>query len=431
MVTHFLQIILLLPLAVVSMKEKVENFIVSNAFAIILSFSLPLNNLKSFPFIKDLSFDQPDEYLRTLGWNSGSVFVINLLLFFQLIGLLVLHILSYIIYNLTKKRHDKLSSYALKIYRFFTFSAYIRIFLEVFLFTIVMLLSEIKYYFKNGGQYNFGHGSGQGQFKPLRGNYVSFYISCILLALPFLFLLLVFISWKINRRVLNIDHNWKTRELYKGILEARTIQRNDTQESENKRDVPTKVQVARLYTFVSLVRKLLMVFLIVLIPDSLCLLKISILIILQTVYLVYGIFKRSFDECKDQLVEIINEFVFLVLITILIQYRYEPDWNDTSADIFIGIILSQLWILLLISIISSIIKLARFIQRKKTKSNREQPQSSVYQQSENENFSNASILRNERSMNKRQVMPKSYKLSHRRTERLHKRFEDRTEGPKW
>lgn len=75
------------------MSRKVEEFIVSNAIFVISVYSLPIQDVKEMPLIKDLSFDQPDNYLRILGWTSGSSLVNNLLLFIGLIGILTLHFL--------------------------------------------------------------------------------------------------------------------------------------------------------------------------------------------------------------------------------------------------------------------------------------------------------------------------------------------------
>ena len=134
------------------------------------------------------------------------------------------------------------------------------------------------------------------------------------------------------------------------MLKAHDKQTNDTQASKD-------VKVARLYCLVFLTRRLIMVFVVVLVPDPLSLYKIPILIVLQTVYLVYSIFKRSFEEWKDQMVEIFNEFVFLILLMLLLQYLSEPDWTDTAENAFIGIIMSQISILTIVSMTSGIIKL--------------------------------------------------------------------------
>ena len=72
------------------------------------------------------------------------------------------------------------------------------------MFTVLMILSEIKYYIKNGGDDNFGHQE-EGEDQKVKGNSASLSISCILLTLPISFLVLVFISWKGSTKILKID----------------------------------------------------------------------------------------------------------------------------------------------------------------------------------------------------------------------------------
>ena len=66
-IINFLQVVLLLPLVVKSMSKTVQDFIVSNAFSALSVYYLPVEIIKSIPVMKDLSFDQPNEYLRALG----------------------------------------------------------------------------------------------------------------------------------------------------------------------------------------------------------------------------------------------------------------------------------------------------------------------------------------------------------------------------
>ena len=172
-----------------------------------------------------------------------------------------------------------------------------------------------------------------------------------------------------------------------------------------------------------------MAFIVVLIPESLSICKISILLVLQTTYLNYGIMKRSFAEYKDQAIEIFNEFVFLVLLLILIQYRYESDWTDIAANAFIGIILSQICIISLVSVISGFIKLLRFIRRCR-KSDSEQAQNL---HSELDSFANMFVQNNNRRAEIRQIAPKqpiSMRVLTRRAEAFMKDFHDEKENKK-
>ena len=103
-----------------------------------------------------------------------------------------------------------------------------------------------------------------------------------------------------------------------------------------------------------------MVLIIILIPRSSLQIKISFLLILQIAYLLYSIFLRSFEKMKDQVVEISNECVLLILMIFLTNYPSESDWTNTSEDTLIGIILSQLLILFLVSLANAIIQFVRY-----------------------------------------------------------------------
>ena len=93
------------------------------------------------------------------------------------------------------------------------------------------------------------------------------------------------------------------------------------------------------------------------------------MLMLQIAYLLYAIFIRSFERIKDQVIEVLNEFVLLILIIFITKYPFESDWDKTSVDALIGIVLSQLWILLLVSIVNATIQLLRYIKKIKNKEN--------------------------------------------------------------
>ena len=164
----------------------------------------------------------------------------------------------------------------MKVYRVFTYSVYIRIFIEVFMFTVLMLLSEIKYYIRNGGDDSFGHQEQSGGNK-VKGNYASLSICCLLLVLPTLFLLLVFVSWRANRYELRIGNECRTRELYNGILKVPEINlrqrdQDDGIDQTNQPEICShllqNVKIARLYYLMYLVKRLILIVFVVFIPSS-------------------------------------------------------------------------------------------------------------------------------------------------------------------
>ena len=78
-------------------------------------------------------------------------------------------------------------------------------------------------------------------------------------------------------------------------------------------------------------------------------------------YILYAINVRSFEKIKDQVVEVSNEVVFFFLILLLIQFYSESEWTNFTVNFYIGIILSQLLILLMVPIAIAMIRfLARY-----------------------------------------------------------------------
>ena len=124
--------------------------------------------MKSIPIVKELSFDQPDEYLTNLGLSFGSAIINNLMLLMIFLVLGFIHLILCLVRN---KEH-KCRFVIVKIYQLLTFTLYIRIAIEVYMFTNLMIISEIKYYIKNEGGKNFGH-KNVDEVNQVRGNYVS------------------------------------------------------------------------------------------------------------------------------------------------------------------------------------------------------------------------------------------------------------------
>ena len=238
-----------------------------------------------------------------------------------------------------------------------------------------MLTSEIKYYIQNSGDDNYGHRQ-EGDDMHVKGNSVSLSISCIMSILPILFLILAFVSWLRIKENLTIDENYKAREFYSGIrgvpkryLYQRREQQNnqEVETSEKTSGFPQKIKLARLYYLLFLFKRFVIILTVVLMPNSMFSAKMPYLILLQTACIVYATCVRSFPRNKDQSIEALNEIVFLVLIILVTKYNSESKWTTTTSNIFIGVILSHLIILLIVSIISAITKIVKFINESKTR----------------------------------------------------------------
>ena len=142
------------------------------------------------------------------------------------------------------------------------------------------------------------------------------------------------------------------------------VQDHDDQTSKNSSVIPAKIRVARLYYVIFLIRRLIMILIIVIIPSSsLFVLKISLLLILQILCILYATLIRSFSNKKNQMVEVFNETIVLVLMILLAYFNSEDKWTKLGTHMFIGIILFQAYTLLIVTIIGAIVRFYRFIKR--------------------------------------------------------------------
>ena len=102
-----------------------------------------------------------------------------------------------------------------------------------------------------------------------------------------------------------------------------------------------EIKLARLYSFLFLLKRLVLVIAIVLVPSSQSSFanKILFLLLLQGGHIVYAIYIRSFEKRKDQAVEILNEIVYFALLILLIKFYSEEKWTNFAIHLYIGIIL--------------------------------------------------------------------------------------------
>ena len=78
-----------------------------------------------------------------------------------------------------------------------------------------------------------------------------------------------------------------------------------------------------------------MILIVVLIPDSLFALKISLVLLFQVAYIAYVVLVKIFTKI-DQVVEVVNEFVILILFILLIKYRSETKGQVQSQTHSLG-----------------------------------------------------------------------------------------------
>ena len=146
---------------------------------------------------------------------------------------------------------------------------------------MLLVVSEIKHYYKNGGDEDFGHQKG-GNKNEVKGNSVSLIVSYTILLMLLSFVLLIFISWKRNKDVVTIDETCKTQELYSNMMKVPKESLYEEQEREGDEAqhpadpiaVSLTIKVARLYYLLFLIKRIIMVLIVTLFPGSVFALKI-------------------------------------------------------------------------------------------------------------------------------------------------------------
>ena len=110
---------------------------------------------------------------------------------------------------------------------------------------------------------------------------------------------------------------------------------------------------SKLYVPVLLMRRAIFVILLITLQCIKSSILIGLLSILEIWYLIYIIILRPFEEKKNNIIEIINEIFFSVLLSSLLYLKSESDWNSKITDIYMWIIMSNTLIIFIIIISKS------------------------------------------------------------------------------
>ena len=143
---------------------------------------------------------------------------------------------------------------------------------------------------------------------------------------------------------------------------------SEAQHTESSIAVPMSIKIARLYYLLFLIKRSIMILVVVLIPSSVFTFKISLLLILQILCILYAFYVRSFENKKDQIVEELNEIAILVAMAVLANNSSEGKWTDTGTFVFIGVILMHSWILFIVSVTTAVVNLNRYLKKPEGKS---------------------------------------------------------------
>ena len=273
---------------------------------------MPIQKIELIRLISEyFYFDLSNSIYSLLDVNTDST-IYNTFSFFCILMLaFAIHFLVAWVYRCLSKRQDeeKWSWFwafwrwtANKAYRILTFGLYIRMFLGMNQYLLVWSVYEIN---------NFNVSKTQRIISLLFAFLVLF--QCLVLILTTFWLLIS--SYQITEN----GHN-KIGEFYSGI----------------------KIQKKfKIYTFMLLLRRALFVVLLVTLVSTPSWLLIVILSIFQLIYLIFIIALRPFKLIKGNIIEIVNELYFLLLLSILIFLNEKEDWNESNISVFMWTLISN------------------------------------------------------------------------------------------
>ncbi|CAI2379876.1 unnamed protein product [Moneuplotes crassus] len=302
-VMNSLQLAILLPLIPHHFPIDVIAFLKGMSFTLL---SFDFVKLEDIQFVEEITewidYPQSNEYLGSIGINSGSSFMnyLSFLGFICFIG--ICHCCIILCRRCTIKTKKKKWAKLMKdLFEFFTFNIYIRAFIQAFLFTILSIFSEM---------YALNLNTSASRISLA---FCGVYAICT--SVPFL---LSFYLYKYSFSPIKDDKFWLCKEYFSGVKEGR---------------------YSKLYSSLFLLLRLLSVFLLIFgnsLPSS-C--KATGFLLLNGGYGAYLLIVRPFVNLQDNIIETINQILFCCLIVPLIWIDTESDWSAFYESYFTQILM--------------------------------------------------------------------------------------------
>ena len=307
------QIFLLLLLTRAYIPLDLQNIITGAKFTLNIASYI---NFQSFGFLGSIlgefDFKLSDQRLDSLNIKSdSSLFNISPTIILALM-IVPLHLLVAIFYKLMSKDEPKgrwkwikryVKKFIKKFFLILTFGCYIRYIFETNQYILISCINEI--YHINKSEPN---------------NIISLVFAILTICVCFGLILWVFLLSLSSYEISKDAHSYLG-EIYHGV---KTKKKN------------------KLYVSILLIRRALFIALLFTLASIQSWLMISILSVIQFWYLTYIVLIRPFESKKDNMIEIINETFFLILLVSLIFLNSEENWNSQITNIYIRRI-SQYW----------------------------------------------------------------------------------------
>ncbi|CAI2381103.1 unnamed protein product [Moneuplotes crassus] len=290
-VMNSLQLAIQLPLVPDYFSPKVLAFLSGMGFSMM---SFDFLKFKDIPFViaitEWVSYPQSDEYLNSIGMRSGSS-VVNYLSLMAFIMFLALIHFCIIMCNkwVGQSKHTKCRKWLNKLFVFFTFNIYIRVFIQAFAFTTLSIFSEM--YAVNLSTWV---------------TKVSFGL-CIMFAMcTSVLFILSFIMYVKSFPEVDSQKYWPCTEYFNGVK-------------------PT--MLSKLYSSIFMLVRLMLISLLIFGRSAGHTTKTTYFYLINIAYCLYLLVVRPLENPQDNIIEIVNQSLFCCLAVPLTWLNTEAAWT--------------------------------------------------------------------------------------------------------
>jgi hypothetical protein len=322
-----MQLLLLILVTGAYVPRYILKFIKEFRFAMFSSEILQLTAIPGIGHFLDLLHEsQDDQGLNDINIFSESALVVN---FTMLIGVAIFALLHFFLKLYIQKFVNQenegkwFNKVLVGLMNIMTFSFYIRVTIVVFQVLLLSSLSEI-YAFET-------HDTGS--------------VLSLIIAFGIFSACLAFLGFFTIHFAKSSNDSSKTYdELYRGL-------------KDNK--------ASKSYDLVSLSRKTLLIFIIVFIQEADPEVIVALMCVTQLVFLVWLCYLRPFKELQNNIVEIVNESVFALLLIIFCFNSKGSDWTDETATFVFYILIINMAVVFLVVVAFAALRLVKWYYGKK------------------------------------------------------------------
>ncbi|CAI2368117.1 unnamed protein product [Moneuplotes crassus] len=323
------QLFLLLILTRTPLPGEINYIIADNDF---MSFDMSFLPVAKLPYISEFEGwvmqEQDDVYLHRIGIKSKTSIYTNLNLVITFLAIVSVYpfvmLLKCCVKEIGYRKKISCNNFGRGILELFNFSIFIRIIVEGFQLLLITSSSELS-------KRNTSTLASQ----------ISLGFALVGLLICMTCIFFSFYIFYSTRDIFDPDEAYKLSEFITGVSDSK---------------------YSRIYSFAALTRRTMMILILILLQSLDSFYLSCILSGIQTLYFLLLMLIRPFTRPENNIIEIVNELIFLTLSFFLCLFNSESKWTPTVTKAFSFIILSNSLIITLIMISTLIVTIINNIK---------------------------------------------------------------------